>query len=202
MNLSSSIKSGVYAAAISVFMAGSAFAQNTNDAIYDKNNTHVLDTRGNCVRSANQLNATDACGTATAVAAAAETTRGVADLNKEELVVYFDFDKSFLKASEKEKLDRLAQILKEAKEVSGAKVIGYADPIGTPKYNVALSERRAAAVEAYLNGKGYQNTELASVQGLGETNAYARCEGVKKRASLIKCFWPNRRVEVSLEYKK
>jgi outer membrane protein OmpA-like peptidoglycan-associated protein len=199
MTLSSSIKSGIYAAAVSVLVASSAFAQSTNDAVYDKNNTHVLDTRGNCVRSANQLNENDVCGAKTEVAAKA---RGVSELNKEELVVYFDFDKSVVKASEKEKLNRLAAILKAAKEVSGAKVIGYADPIGTPKYNVALSERRAAAVEAYLNSQGYKNTELASVQGLGETNAYARCEGVKKRTSLIKCFWPNRRVEVSLEYKK
>lgn len=66
-----------------------------------------------------------------------------------ELFVYFDFDKSDLKAVEKNKLDGLLQQLQDLPEGS-LEIIGHTDSKGSDSYNLALSERRAKSVKAYL----------------------------------------------------
>ena len=73
-------------------------------------------------------------------------------------------------------------------------VTGYTDRLGTNKYNQKLSERRAAAVRDYLVSHGIDGSRLKAV-GKGESNPVVQCND-KKRADLIACLAPNRRVEV------
>ncbi|WP_373990802.1 OmpA family protein [Duganella sp. BuS-21] len=105
----------------------------------------------------------------------------------------FAFDKSELKP-EQAKLDDIAALLKANPGVSNIVISGHADRIGSSKYNQALSLRRADAVKAYLVGKGVAADRLSTV-GKGEDSPVVSCDN-KKRADLIKCLEPNRRVEV------
>jgi OOP family OmpA-OmpF porin len=105
----------------------------------------------------------------------------------------FDFDSAKLKMPEG-KLDEIATALNNHKDVSNVTITGYADNIGAAKYNQKLSERRANAVKDYLVSKGVDPSRLTAV-GKGEADPVVDCKK-GKRASMIKCLEPNRRVVV------
>ncbi len=65
--------------------------------------------------------------------------------------IYFDYNKSDLRAESKKELDHLADLLKENKG-SVAVLKGFTDSKGDVAYNDALSKRRANAARAYLTG--------------------------------------------------
>ncbi len=65
---------------------------------------------------------------------------------------------------------------------------GYTDNIGSDKYNQGLSERRAAAVKAYLVAHGIDGARIQT-SGHGEANPIADNSTEKGR-------FQNRRVEV------
>ncbi len=67
--------------------------------------------------------------------------------------VYFAFDKSTLDASAIAALDTQVEWLKKNPKVNVV-VQGYCDKRGTAEYNLALGERRANAVKAYLVDQG------------------------------------------------
>ncbi len=67
--------------------------------------------------------------------------------------VYFDFDKSNLKASETPKLDAVAEAMKSL-TADALRVEGHCDERGTEEYNRALGERRALSIREYLVMKG------------------------------------------------
>jgi outer membrane protein OmpA-like peptidoglycan-associated protein len=81
---------------------------------------------------------------------------GLADLAKgvnytliENSDIAFDFNKSTLDQAAKKALDMI--ILKAQKAPGGVfEVVGFADKTGSVEYNLALSRRRAEAVERYL----------------------------------------------------
>jgi len=78
-------------------------------------------------------------------------------------------------------------------------VVGHADPIGTPEYNQALSERRARAVKNYLVSKGVPADRIRS-EGRGEYDLPfdpALCKGQKGK-KYISCLQPDRSVEVTV----
>jgi peptidoglycan-associated lipoprotein len=62
--------------------------------------------------------------------------------------VYFDFNESSITTEGAAALQRDAECLK--KEARSAELIGHTDPRGTEEYNLALSDRRAQSVRAYL----------------------------------------------------
>lgn len=105
----------------------------------------------------------------------------------------FSFDSDKLVANQP-KLDDVAALLSANSGVTNVVVTGYADRLGSDKYNQKLSERRANSVKAYLVSKGVAADRLNAV-GKGEANPVAQCKE-KNRAALIKCLEPNRRVEV------
>ena len=105
----------------------------------------------------------------------------------------FAFDRSDLRP-EQPKLDEIAGVLSRNTAVVNVNIIGYTDRIGATKYNDKLSQRRADAVKDYLIQKGIAPGRLTST-GKGEANPVVECSN-KKRADLIKCLEPNRRVEV------
>ena len=105
----------------------------------------------------------------------------------------FAFDSAKLNAPQP-KLDDIASALNAATDVNNIVITGYADRIGSQKYNQKLSERRAESVKAYLVGKGVNASRLSAV-GKGEANPVVECHE-KKKPALIKCLEPNRRVEI------
>jgi opacity protein-like surface antigen len=102
-------------------------------------------------------------------------------------LVFFDWDKATL-------TDRARQIIADAAsastkvQVTRIETNGYTDTSGTPKYNQALSIRRAEAVAAELVKDGVPKAAI-SIQGFGETHLLvATGPGVREPQ--------NRRVEI------
>ncbi|XLZ72238.1 OmpA family protein [Massilia sp. SR12] len=107
----------------------------------------------------------------------------------------FAFDSANL-APNQPKLDDMAKLLNDNPSIGNVVITGHTDRLGSDKYNQKLSERRAESVKSYLVGKGVAASRL-SAQGKGKTQPVAQCNDKKqKRADLIKCLEPNRRVEV------
>ncbi len=73
--------------------------------------------------------------------------------------VFFDFDKFDLKVQARETLDRQAAWLKQYPSVT-VRVEGHCDERGTREYNLALGQRRAAAVRDYLVALGISASRI------------------------------------------
>jgi OOP family OmpA-OmpF porin len=93
------------------------------------------------------------------------------------------------------KLDEIATALNNNQDVSNVDVTGYADRLGSEKFNMKLSERRAVTVKNYLVAQGV-NANRLNAMGKGEANSVVVCTQ-KKRAALYprlpiakaRCFW-------------
>lgn len=105
----------------------------------------------------------------------------------------FAFNKSTLTLPQP-RLDEIAAALRADPTITDVDINGYADRLGSSDYNLKLSQRRADAVRGYLIGKGVDQGRLKA-HGLGEAYPVVTCND-KKRADLIRCLEPNRRVEV------
>lgn len=105
----------------------------------------------------------------------------------------FDFDKATLRQPQP-KLDEIADVLRRNPDIRNVRITGYTDRLGSDEYNLKLSQRRADAVKNYLVSRGVEASRLAAV-GRGEANPVVQCSDARK-ADLIKCLEPNRRVEV------
>jgi OOP family OmpA-OmpF porin len=68
---------------------------------------------------------------------------------------------------------------------------GHTDSIGTERYNQKLSERRAAAVKAYLVSKGIPASKITTI-GKGETQPVATNKTAAGRQK-------NRRVDIEFK---
>lgn len=84
------------------------------------------------------------------------------------LPVHFAFDDASVRAEDQAALERFASVVQKYYGGAQVTVEGFADPAGTPRYNLALSRRRANAVRDFLVGKGLGETQLKSV-GYGES---------------------------------
>lgn len=85
--------------------------------------------------------------------------------------VLFDFDKSDIRADARPALGRLIEVLK-AYPKAPVLIEGHTDAKGEDAYNLALSDRRAASVKAYL-ARGKIAVSRLSMHGLGETRPVA-----------------------------
>ncbi|QDX30628.1 peptidoglycan-associated lipoprotein Pal [Dickeya poaceiphila] len=77
-------------------------------------------------------------------------------------IVYFDLDKYDIRPDFAQMLDAHAAFLRSNPSYK-VTIEGYADERGTPEYNIALGERRANAVQMYLQGKGVSADQISVV---------------------------------------
>ena len=100
---------------------------------------------------------------------------------------HFDFIKSKIRPGDAAVLDEAVSTLKANPNVT-VNVNGYCDAIGGEEYNLKLSDRRADAVEDYLEKAGIPASQLIP-HGYGKTNFVASNDTAEGRAQ-------NRRVEL------
>jgi OOP family OmpA-OmpF porin len=99
----------------------------------------------------------------------------------------FDFDKSVVRPDGKRAIDdALAKL--NGVDLEMVIATGHTDSIGTERYNQKLSERRAAAVKAYLVSKGIPASKITTI-GKGETQPVATNKTAAGRQK-------NRRVDI------
>lgn len=102
-------------------------------------------------------------------------------------VFYFDFDQAIVKRSGHAELDKHAKVLMENRNFR-VRLEGHADERGTREYNLALAERRANAVRAYLTAQGASRSQI-EVISYGEEKPAVLGGGESSWAQ-------NRRVEI------
>lgn len=174
-------------ALVAMLFAPAAMASSMPQAsVIDAQGRAVMDARGNCVLTKWESN---------------ESACGSLSLSKEARTVYFDFNKSSIRGSEKAKLDSLIHAIKGAKGVSSVDIVGHADRIGKSSYNSKLSRKRAEAVKAYLWHHGIK-TRKVDLKAVGDKQSVTHCDPKLKRAELIACLAADRRVEIELNYAK
>lgn len=100
----------------------------------------------------------------------------------ETLEVRFAFDKWNLNDAAQTALASLVKELRENPRLT-VDLEGYADPVGTYDYNVALSQRRVEAVRRFLVERGIELPRIHSV-GLGPITAGGLPDEKKRRVTL------------------
>lgn len=102
--------------------------------------------------------------------------------------VYFEFDSTGIRASERSKLDEVAR----QSMSSGYRLLlaGHCDERGTLEYNRGLGERRALAVREYLVGLGMNAGDISTIS-YGE-------EKPAVQGSSESAYAKNRRVEIAV----
>ena len=99
------------------------------------------------------------------------------------------------------KLDALASDIKgSAGSVDSIRITGHTDRLGSSSYNQALSLARADTVRNYLAQAGVP-AQAMQVQGKGASEPKVQCAQAK-RAELIDCLAPNRRVEIEVAQRR
>ncbi|RKG71275.1 OmpA family protein [Corallococcus terminator] len=101
---------------------------------------------------------------ATAPPASDDTEQALAALRA--APIYFTLDSSSLPPEAGDELTRVAQALRQ-RSVAKVTVSGHTCELGTTEYNIALGQRRAASVRAYLMRLGVE-PERVSVVSYGE----------------------------------
>ena len=116
------------------------------------------------------------------------------------------FGKAEMTADNKKELDDFLGGLRKATKTRtpvrfGAVVVtGHTDRIGSLKYNMKLSERRAVVVKDYLVAAGVDQ-KVIFWEGKGPKQPIPVtkfCDNKMKRKQLIECLSPNRRVTVEV----
>jgi peptidoglycan-associated lipoprotein len=130
---------------------------------------------------------------APAPAAAAPSTAGV-DLAQEVRAfeaqgIYFDYDKSEIKADAKAILEKKAAWLR-ANPSYKVKIEGNCDERGTNEYNLALGDRRAKSAQKFLNALGISMDRMSTI-------SYGEEKPICKEKN-EKCWSQNRRDDFKL----
>ncbi len=99
----------------------------------------------------------------------------------------FDFNKATIKPSGRDVLDKAVKTLKDNPDLHVV-VEGHTDSVGSDSYNQKLSERRAAAVKAYLVDEGISAARITT-RGYGKSRPVASNETEAGRAQ-------NRRADI------
>jgi peptidoglycan-associated lipoprotein len=84
--------------------------------------------------------------------------------------VFFDYDKSDIRADQMVVLQKDAEILRQMS--NKVQIQGHCDERGTEEYNLALGDRRARMVSEYLNSFGIDAARLNTIS-FGESRPFA-----------------------------
>lgn len=76
--------------------------------------------------------------------------------------IHFEFDQYLLTAEARQRLDAIAEVLRENPEFR-LLIEGHADERGTVEYNLALGDKRAQAAKEYLVGLGIDPRRLETI---------------------------------------
>lgn len=104
----------------------------------------------------------------------------------EKLSVYFDFDKSVVKADFQDDIQKQATFIKSHRN-DVVTLEGNCDERGSVAYNLALGDRRAKAVKNSLKSLGVPAAQIRTVS-LGKSKPRLSCQDEK-------CWKENRRVD-------
>ena len=88
------------------------------------------------------------------------------DIGEPYVKIYFDYDQDTLREDALSDLLKVSKLMKDNPKYA-LLVEGHADERGTREYNLALSERRAKAVEDFLSASGVSSFNI-EVVGYGE----------------------------------
>jgi OOP family OmpA-OmpF porin len=102
----------------------------------------------------------------------------------------FDFDKSVLRPDGRQSIDDAVAKLRGV-DLEMVIATGHTDSIGSDAYNQRLSERRAAAVKAYLESRGIPASKITTI-GKGESQPVATNRTAEGRQK-------NRRVDIEFK---
>lgn len=102
--------------------------------------------------------------------------------------IEFEFDSDRLTTQGKLDLDTFGEALKTELRGSGVALEGHTDAVGSDDYNMALSERRAAAARQYLMDSFGIDPARISAVGMGKSNPVASNDDAAGRSQ-------NRRVD-------
>ncbi len=192
-------------AVLCAFATGAQAGSDRDVARYGKDNKGVLtNTFGNCVRTKWDAGS-DPCAApapepAPVAAAPAPAPQPRTVIAKEERTVYFGFNETSITPESQQTLASLAAKLKSDTQIKQARVVGYADRVGSDSYNEKLSEKRAQAVRDHLIANGFAKLGATETRWLGETTPATQCGDDLKREELIACLSKDRRVEVEIDY--
>lgn len=109
--------------------------------------------------------------------------------------VQFEFDSTDFTSAGAAAAEDMAGFLKNVKSSIKVRLVGHTDPRGEPDYNLSLSQRRAAALAAYLKAHGVSLS--ISTEGKGESTPYAPDDPAKYSEEEL--FQMDRRVELRRE---
>lgn len=107
----------------------------------------------------------------------------------------FDYDQADLRMEALESLEKLGTIIQRNPQATFL-IEGHSDSFGTDDYNLALSQRRADMVKAWLMSFMQIPVERVEAQGFGEARLIAPAAGSIEEQQI------NRRVEIVIRSKK
>ncbi len=91
-------------------------------------------------------------------------------------MIFFDFDKSYIRTDAAEELDKLVTVMNEYPTMVIA-IESHTDSRGKRAYNKYLSERRARSTREYLILKGIDPKRIQTAIGYGEDRLLNGCDG-------------------------
>lgn len=110
-------------------------------------------------------------------------------------LVHFEFNKDVLMPDDIRFLENILANYSAPKYI--IRVDGYTDVLGTWKYNMSLSQRRAEAVKNYLLSRGIPASQIET-NAFGPSNFKVVCDGYLNKDQCIKYMMQNRRCEITI----
>lgn len=94
--------------------------------------------------------------------------------------IYFDFDKSNIRADAAKELDKLVELMKNKYPELVIEIGSHTDVRGSNEYNEGLAKRRAQATYDYLISQGIAPDRINDYKGYGESKPEIDCERCSK----------------------
>ncbi len=91
-------------------------------------------------------------------------------------MIYFDFDKFYIRKDASVELDKLVQVMREYPNMV-IKIESHTDSRGKRAYNKYLSDKRAKSTKDYIIAKGIDASRIQSATGYGEERLINECDG-------------------------